>query len=344
MANRGVRRLDSAKKLMLAAAAFGALAGPVAIGVLNAPSGRAQTQTAAGDTVEFEVASVKPAAPMTGGRIMIGARGGPGSEDPGQITYNNLSLKDLIQDAYGVQSYQVTGPSWLDAARFDIAAKVPKGATREQSHAMLRNLLAERFALKLHHSTKDQQQVYELVVAKGGLKLKESVAKAGTAAGDVPPPPPPFPPPGAKTMATATGVAHGLPDPAPGQMMMMIRTAQGGSSMAMHLRARSQAIAGLVKALERQLDMPITDRTGLTGTYDIDLEFAPDVAQMRARMAAFGPPPPSHNAPDTAVPEPESLPSLFTALQEQLGLKLESAKGSVDLLVIDSIERVPTEN
>ena len=83
--------------------------------------------------LEFEVASVKPAAPQSPGRIMIGMRGGPGSGDPGRITYNNISLRDLMTDAYGVKRSQISGePSWLDTERFDITAKVPPGATKER--------------------------------------------------------------------------------------------------------------------------------------------------------------------------------------------------------------------
>src|SRR4029077_8161217 len=80
----------------------------------------------------FDVASVKPAAPMSGGRIMVRMSGGPGTPDPGQMTYTNVSLKQLIQSAYDVKGYQVSGPDWLDSERFDITAKVPKDTTKEQ--------------------------------------------------------------------------------------------------------------------------------------------------------------------------------------------------------------------
>src|SRR5665213_1440042 len=98
----------------------------------------------------FEVASIKPAAPMQGGRIMIGSRGGPGTDDPGQMTFNNASIGDLIQSAYNVKSYQVTGPGWLETVRFDVIAKVPAGTTKEASRIMLQHLLADRFKLVLH--------------------------------------------------------------------------------------------------------------------------------------------------------------------------------------------------
>ena len=104
-------------------------------------------------------------------------RGGPGSPDPGQITYSNVSLKQVLTNAYGIKSYQVSGPKWLDSERFDIVAKIAMGATKEQFQMMLQNLLAERFKLAVHHETKELP-IYALVVGKGGPKLKETVDDA----------------------------------------------------------------------------------------------------------------------------------------------------------------------
>ena len=78
----------------------------------------------------FEVASVKPAAPITGNFIRVGMRGGPGSSDPGQITYNNVTVKGVLTNADGVKGFQISGPGWLDSERYDIVAKVPRGATK----------------------------------------------------------------------------------------------------------------------------------------------------------------------------------------------------------------------
>src|ERR1035438_3438389 len=157
----------------------------------------------AAESPTFEVASVKPAEPQAMGMMSIMMRGGPGSPDPGQITYSGVSLKNVLMNAYGVKGYQINGPKWLDSERFDIAAKIPMGATKEQFKLMLQNLLAERFKLTLHHETKELP-MYALVVGTGGSKLKESVddvaapgaAPQGGGAGGAPPPPPP-PPPGA---------------------------------------------------------------------------------------------------------------------------------------------------
>ena len=139
---------------------------------------------AAAESPTFEVASVKPAEPPAGmGMMRVMMRGGPGSADPGQITYSNVSLKNVLTIAYAVKGYQINGPKWLDSERFDIVAKIAKGATKEQFQLMLQNLLAERFKLTLHHETKELP-MYALVVGKGGPKLKESVEEDTAAAPD----------------------------------------------------------------------------------------------------------------------------------------------------------------
>jgi uncharacterized protein (TIGR03435 family) len=101
---------------------------------------------------EFDVASVKPGAPQGDGRRMTMMQGGPGSHDPGRITYTNISLKLILTAAYDVQHFQISGPSWLGTEMYDIAAKVPPGTTKEQAKVMLQNLLAERFHLAHHES------------------------------------------------------------------------------------------------------------------------------------------------------------------------------------------------
>ncbi len=272
----------------------------------------------------FEVASVKPAAPMGDGMIRVGVQGGPGTPDPVQMTFTNVSLKDLIQTAWNVKSYQVTGPGWMESARFDISAKLAAGTTKEQSREMLQNLLAERFKLVIHHSTKESS-IYALLVAKGGPKLKETVDDPNAPVADAPPPGPPR-----QTMQVPPGAGRGR------TMMMM---APGGR---MRLVANGTTIPKFIDSLANQLDRPVFDMTGLTGTYDITLEFAQDPAIMQARMAAMGmAAPPPGSAPPT---DAEPAATIFTALPEQLGLRLEARKGPVDLVIVDSIEKTPTEN
>ena len=297
---------------------------------------------AAAESPTFEVASVKPAEPQTGGMIRVGMRGGPGSGDPGQITYTNVSLKNVLMTAYAVKGYQLSGPKWLDSDRFDIVAKIPNGATKEQFQLMLQNLLAERFKLTLHHETKELP-MYALVVGKGGPKMKESVEDDPAAP---PPPPPPPPPPGSdgagpvRLKMGADGTPQLPANMGKNQMMMMITNGR------MHLVANHRPVSALAEMLGNQLGRPVVDATELKANYDFNLDFAPE--GMNGPMGMMPPSPPQHDgapggAPVASAPD-VSGPSIFTALQEQLGLKLEQRKGPVDLLVIDRLEKVPTEN
>jgi len=293
----------------------------------------------------FDVASIKPAAPMTPGQMMVGIRGGPGTGDPGQMTFTNVSLKDLIEAAWDVKAYQITGPNRLESERFDVTAKVPKGATKEQSRLMLQDFLEDRFKLKLHHATKEQP-IYALVLAKNGPKLKESVEDPNA------PPAPDFPHAdggGGKPVQYADGgpvragdPATGPPAPPRGAMRMMINNGR------MKMASDGQTMARFVDMLGTQVDRPVIDMTGLKGKYDISLEFAPDMALTQGKMAALGAPPPGPGAgrggPDADSPGAQNAPGIFTALQEQLGLRLDPRKGPVDLLVIDSAEKTPTAN
>ena len=287
----------------------------------------------------FEVASVKPAAPITGNFIRVGMRGGPGSSDPGQITYTNVTVKNVLMNAYGVKGFQISGPGWLDSERYDIVAKLPRGATKAEFMAMLQNLLAERFKLTLHREKKDLP-MYALVVGKNGPKLKESV--------DDPAPKEGGPADGpAATMGKLTMGRDGfpvLPAAAGGRGAMAMTMMNGNARMT----ANGQTMAGLAEMLSNQLDLPVVDMTGLTGKYDYTLYFAPEgLAGMRLPGGLPPPPPPGEaggGMPAASAPDAQSNPNLFTALQEQLGLKLEQRKGPVDLLVIDHLEKAPIEN
>jgi uncharacterized protein (TIGR03435 family) len=235
----------------------------------------------AADGPQFEVASVKPAAPPSpGAGTFMGSRGGPGTPDPAQVTYTNFTLKDLLVNAYHVANYQISGLGWLDTERYDVAAKIPPDTTWEQFALMLQSLLAERFKVTLHHEMKDLP-LYELVVAKNGPKLKPWVED----------------PNGPAQSSTAMTVRKGR----------------------YRMVASKQSVEKLVGWLAIQLGHPVVDKTGLTGEYDYTLEYSPNPAD-----------------PDA--------PSLPTAVQEQLGLRLEQKKAPLDLLIIDRADRVPTEN
>ena len=287
----------------------------------------------------FEVASVKPAAPITGNAIRVMMRGGPGSPDPGQITYSNVTVKNVLMNAYGVKGFQISGPGWLDSERYDIVAKLPRGATKAESMAMLQNLLAERFKLTLHREKKDLP-MYALVVGKNGPKMKEAVDEPAPKSGG------PADGPGAAMGRIAVG-KDGFPVlPGRGATAMMLMNGNA------RMTASGQSMAGLAEMLSGQLDLPVMDMTGLTGNYDFTLYFAPEGGlALKAGLLAPPPPPagppPGEGGPDmpaASAPDGQSNPSLFAALQEQLGLKLEQRKGPVDLLVIDHLEKAPVEN
>ncbi|MGD0666486.1 MAG: TIGR03435 family protein [Bryobacteraceae bacterium] len=331
----------------------------IRIGLAVLPAATALAQSTP-DKLTFEVASVKPAAPPTPDRMMIMMRGGPGTDDPGRATLSNVTQRLLLAKAYGVQDYQISGPPWLDTERYEIAVKVPKGATKEQFMVMLQNLLADRFKLTLHHETKELP-LYALVVAKNGPKLKESAPppapdgtapKDGAGAGYGGPPagagfgPPPGPPPGEGGMPRPQMGKDGFPGLPPGAgrggviMMMMPGRAR--------MIGNGQPISKLADALARQLGRPVTDKTGLTGTYDFTLDFDPEGSMggrggMMMRMPGGPPPGGGGDGPAANPPESEAA-GLFTALQEQLGLKLEQKKGPLDMLVVDHSEKTPVEN
>jgi uncharacterized protein (TIGR03435 family) len=266
----------------------------------------------------FDVASVKPSAPSN---AFPAGGGGPGTPDPERVHMENMPMRSLIMTAYSLAPYQLSGPSWLANEKYDIDAKVPPGATREQTSVMLQNLLAERFGLRVHRETRDFTG-YELAIARSGPKLKE--------------PEPPSPALAATLAAGGRGPMKmrkdqdGLPELEPGANAMGMATTPGGN----RLSARGQLLSRLVLALENDLGEPVRDRTGLTGKYDFNLTYSP----VRPVAAA----PPRADAP--ADGPSQRPPDLFTALEEQLGLKLEHKKIPVDVLVIDRLEKVPAAN
>jgi uncharacterized protein (TIGR03435 family) len=251
--------------------------------------------------VVFEVAAVKHSRP---GDYSAAANGGPGTSDPTTYTLENYPMSSILGIAYGVNSYQLSGPGWLDEERFTITAKVPEGATKEQFKLMMRNLLVERFKLAAHLA-KQEVAGYQLVVAKGGSKL---TASAGHPKQDDEP---------AKPFKFAVD-KDGYPELPPGRH----------SSMAMgYGRARwrfgDESMDDFTEALVSQIGAPILNATGLTGKYDFVVLWS----------TAQGPDAPTDYGP-----------SVFAALQEQLGLKLESKKVPANLVVIDHIEKTPSEN
>jgi len=239
---------------------------------------------ALGQRLQFEVASVKPS----------------NSEDrrpffdfqnAGQFRAANVTVRRLIQTAYRIKDYQISGgPSWLGSDLYDVTAKPETPPTQEQLMLMIQSLLAERFQLVLRRDSKEMP-VYGLVVTKNGPKLK---------AGD-------------ESAPKIIRVRRGL-----------LTAPQGNMPM-------------LADQLSNVLGRAVIDRTGLSGRYDLKLEWVPDEYQVAMFGAmgvpeGFGAPPPDWHGP-----------TLFTALEEQLGLRLESQKGSVEMFAIEHIER-PSAN
>jgi uncharacterized protein (TIGR03435 family) len=257
----------------------------------------------------FEVASVKPSPPfVNGGRFRSGIFGGPANGDPGQISYSYMTLARLVAEAYGIESSRLSGPDWINTTRFDITAKLPQGTTREQVPIMLQNLLAERLKLRVRRQAREIT-VYELTIGDSGPKLKPASDKSASEKGTSGEP--------------RSSSRDGFPEIPPGRDGWMIIDG----------RARWQAfnskVEDLVKMLTSELHASVTDVTGLDGRYDMSLFWV-----------SAGPAP----GPDTTADFGMDGPMIAAALRGQLGLRLVSKKGPGDILVVESAEKVPTEN
>jgi bla regulator protein BlaR1 len=272
---------------------------------------RAQLE-APGDQLAFDVASVRP---NVSGDLRATLQAMPG----GRFVATNAPLRTLIREAYALQAFQMSGgPGWLDFDRFDIVAKSEKNPTPVQARVMLRALLAERFQLTVHTETRDLP-LYALTLARADGKLGPQLRRTGTDCSGAPEwlgtGPPPLRPP---SLRGSIGSSGGTGPEAP------CRSAGPGSGGAM--RFRGVTLEAFAKFLAMPVRRPVIDRTGLTGDFDIELEMT----------AELGPPPPPPGMPDRV--DRTAAPSIFTAIQEQLGLKLDSQRGPVDVLVIDRVE------
>ena len=249
----------------------------------------------------FEVASVKLSSPLASGG---GCKGGPGTTDPGIFTCTNQTLQDLIITAFHVNFYQIFSAD--NQTKYEISAKVPAGTIRPEFDLMMQQLLIERFKLA-YHFEKKEMQVYNLIVAKNGLKMHESPPlDPAPATGDKQPPE-------AKPHRPIEFDADGFPKVAPPPRQSFSMAAQDGLFRWTCKDTGIPMIAGMVGA---HLEGPVTDLTGLKGTYDFSLSWS----------------------------VVDSGPTLAQALQDQLGLTLVRSKGPVDIFVIDHVEKTPIEN
>ena len=257
-------------------------------------------QTPGGAPLAFEVASIKASAPMTGKMMQVGVR-----NDGAMVMYSNMSLKDLVQNAYRVKDYQVTAPEWMSMERFDISAKLPDGASQDQAPEMLQALLKERFKFTAH-TEKKEHAIYALVVGKGGPKLKVAENAPAVTAGS----------------GDGAGGRGGSGGPPPGAMTM--RMGPGGG----HVEARAATVARFAETISRFMDRPVIDQTGIEGNYDFAVDVSPEemgnmMAQMKAAgsmaMAARGGPAPGGPAGDWARGAAER------AGRRRLGFSIHSA-------------------
>ena len=254
---------------------------------------------------QFDAASIKPNPSPSLRHVILPPVGG-------RLSTRFAPLGLLVGYAYGVQSYQIAGgPEWMNSAGFDLEAKAEGNPPESQVRQMLQSLLEDRFRLRVHRENRESP-VYFLTPAKTGLHLHEPKPGDCTDLGAVPAAPgsPPHP---------ITGVC--------GKLLI------GGSPGGMLVRGRRIAMPELTRVLSGIFDRAVIDRSGAAGEFDVDLPF-------------------SYDESTTGIPKPqgsversqdENFPSLPTALQKQLGLRLESGRAPVEVLVVDRAER-PSAN
>ncbi len=324
-------KLDMTRKTVLAAAGVIAVALPLGIGLVNAPFVHAQT------TQKFEVASIRLGC-GDGGGGRGGGKGGPGGgrggpgvppSSPGRLSVcqplvvdvgDGRTIAGLIPVAYGRFAnghsnplWEVPliegGPSWVRTDRYAINARAAGDASEELMQGpMLQALLEDRFQLKMHRETR-QVPAYDLVVARGGPKLK------------------PF-----RGSCFVLDWSKPLPSDLPENACSSMLTIRRPNYL---IRVQGAALDQIAFVMSLALQRPVFDKTGVTGLYNVDIEFGREGTPL---------PPPPPPPPGRPVPEPaEPGPSIFTAVQEQLGLKLQEGKGPREVLVIDHVER-PSEN
>ena len=307
------------------------------------------SQTSQTKKPSFEVISIKPSAPG------LGVRGGGPRGD--RWTMSGATLRMLLGSAYSrgsnggplAQLQIIGGPSWLDSDRYDIQATADCSGgvlSREQVQLMVQSMLEDRFQLKAKMETRELP-IYNLVVGKDGPKIKASADQTPPGAGltgppqpcspasaTPPPPPPPLPPgPGQR------GNIFDSNNPMPRGAMIMMRNETG-----MMMRAAAVPLNNLIGMLQQQAGRPIIDKTGLTGLFDFTFKFSPEGLAQPGLPGlpppGLGPGGPGPAGPSSTAADPGA--SLFTAIQD-LGLRLESAKGPVEVLVVESVQK-PTEN
>lgn len=302
----------------------------------------AQTPAAA---PAFEVATIKPAETITPQMIQAGKMHVGMQVDKARVDIGYLSLYDLVSVAYKIKPYQVEGPEWMRVQRFDILATMPPGATKDDVPVMLQALLKERFHLEFHRDKKEHP-VYALIVAPGGVKMKEA---------EPDPVQPAEPKPLEKgEMVMGQGEnqvrvkqsADGRSGVAQTSKAGAVKYSMGQDGM-MHYEYSKLAMTDLADALSQFLDRPVIDMTELKAKYQVALDFSLQDMMAVARkngaaVPAQAPAGGSAASPADAASDPGGS-SLFNAVK-QLGLKLDSRKAPMDIIVVDKADKMPTEN
>jgi uncharacterized protein (TIGR03435 family) len=342
LANRIGLRLTLSKRLVLAAVAVLSLTVPIVTGAIDAAAPGTDQAPATAPRVDlearFEVASVKPVADNAGAFVPRGfIEGRPGRFLPTSQRFESREwpIGWFLRTALQKPDYQVIGaPGWIDTERYTIMAKAPDGTPPAAMTTMMLNLLKDRFQLATHLETRELP-IFNLVMARTNGRLGPNIkatpadCQATVAERD------------AATQAAAAG--RGAPPPLPGMpggpplpdLNAPTPPCGFGRFVAGHVAASGRTMAQIVTTLSELVGRPVIDETGLPGLYDFTLKFAPEgraAGPLGPTLALLG-------AQDQAPPVDPDAPSLSTALQEQLGLKLESARGPVEVVVIDRLEK-----
>lgn len=329
--NRMVLRLNFAKKAALAVAGLVALAAPVVIGMMNLPRLRGQSPPP-----KFEVASIKPCGSDSGGKGGGGARGGGGPGGPGlspdRLSLNCQPLRSIIRTAYvvyadghralpGHTAPLEGGPGWIDSERYQVTAKAEGTPGQDMMHgAMLQALLEDRFKMKVRRETREVP-AYAMTAVKSGPKLKPA-PEGACAVLDL----------------SRVGAPAGREEkPLPICTLAMRRKSGTAVSWDVH----GATLGDLAASLGIDLDRIVIDKTGIAGKFDFHLDFSPD--ETTAGLNEMRRPGGEQVFPQPTASDPPGAPSIFTAMQQQLGLRLESTKGPREFVVIERVER-PTEN
>jgi uncharacterized protein (TIGR03435 family) len=275
-------------------------------------------------TPAFEVASVKPSEQITpemvqSGRLHIGV-----SIDAQNVRAQQYSMFDLIRLSYQVKAHQLAGPDWMVTARYDIQAKLPNGASRGDVPAMLQALLAERFGMKMHRETRDLN-VYALVAAKAGPYLKTSEMPEAAPAGGGP----------IRGGVSVDGSGRQVSSGSSGDSR--VTPGAGGN---LHVENKKMTMAAFADFITRYCDRPVFDMTELQGAYEMEFDVSGEEVRAAAQSHGVGLGPPKAEVGDASEPAAVSL----AASLRRLGLRLEARKAPAEVIVVDEIRKMPTEN